>query len=34
MDVLLCNSHAVTVVLAKLAVELCFRIFGRFLENK
>jgi hypothetical protein len=34
MDVLLCHSHAFTLVLAKLALELCFRIFGRFLEGK
>jgi hypothetical protein len=33
-DMLLCDSHVVTMVLAQLAVELCFRIFGRFLENK
>jgi len=31
MDVLLYNSHAVTLVLAQLALELCFGIFGRFL---
>jgi hypothetical protein len=34
MDVLLCHSHTFTMVIAKLAMEQCFRISGRFLEEK